>query len=276
MQPAAPPSKDSRVSARSRPMTDWNPSLYMKYEDERMLAARDLLARVPLSASRIVYDLGCGPGNSAELLSLRFPDAEITGLDTSEAMLAHARTRVPQARFVKQDIADWAPPDEPHLIFANAALQFLPEHHILFPRLAATLACGGAFAAQMPVTARESSHALMRMVAAEGPWSSRLVPIAKTQPLIASFEDYYEWLRPVASRIDMWMTTYVHTFDGPEGIADWFAGSALQPFLERLSDDERCAFLARYRDGLRTAYPAQSDGRVLLTYPRLFIVATRT
>jgi len=121
-------------------MTDWNPSLYMKYEDERMLAARDLLARVPLSASRIVYDLGCGPGNSAELLSLRFPDAEITGLDTSEAMLAHARTRVPQARFVKQDIADWAPSDEPHLIFANAALQFLPEHHILFPRLAATLA----------------------------------------------------------------------------------------------------------------------------------------
>src|SRR5271157_5053138 len=124
---------------------------------------------------------------------------------------------------------------------------------------------------KMPVTARESSHALMRMVAAEGPWSSRLVPIAKTQPLIASFEDYYEWLRPVASRIDMWMTTYVHTFDGPEGIADWFAGSALQPFLERLSDDERCAFLARYRDGLRTAYPAQSDGKVLLAYPRLFI-----
>jgi trans-aconitate 2-methyltransferase len=143
------------------------------------------------------------------------------------------------------------------------------------PRLAAMLARGGAFAAQMPMTARESSHALMRMVAAEGPWSSRLVPIAKTQPLIADFEDYYEWLRPVASRIDIWMTTYVHAFDGPEGIADWFAGSALQPFLERLSDDERCAFLDRYRAGLRSAYPAQSDGRVLFTYPRLFIIASR-
>jgi trans-aconitate 2-methyltransferase len=268
-------SRDLEVAAPSRPMTDWDPNLYMRFEDERMLAARDLLARVTLSAPRIVYDLGCGPGSSAELLSGRFPDAEITGLDTSGAMLAHARRRLPRARFVKQDIADWAPPDEPHLIFANAALQFLPSHHVLFPRLAGMLARGGAFAAQMPVTARESSHALMRMVAAEGPWSSRLVPIAKTQPLLASFEDYYEWLRPVASRIDMWMTTYVHAFDGPEGIADWFAGSALQPFLEMLSDDERCAFLARYRDGLRTAYPAQSDGRVLLTYPRLFIVASR-
>jgi trans-aconitate 2-methyltransferase len=268
-------SNDLLLPARPQPTGDWNPDLYMKFEDERMLAARDLLARVPLASAGVVYDLGCGPGNSAELLSRRFADAEITGLDTSEAMLAHARARLPRVRFVKQDIADWVPAERPHLIFANAALHFLPDHHKLFPRLAATLATGGAFAAQMPSPGRESSHALMRMVAAEGPWSSRLVPIAKTQPMIASFEDYYEWLRPVASRIDMWMTTYVHALEGPEGIADWFAGSALQPFLERLSDDERCLFLARYREGLRDAYPAQSDGKILLAYPRLFIVAIR-
>jgi trans-aconitate 2-methyltransferase len=171
--------------------------------------------------------------------------------------------------------AGWAPAEPPNLIFANAALHFLPDHHKLFPPLPATLAPGGTLAVQMPSTSRESSHALMRMVAAEGSWWSRLAPVAKTRPVIADFEDYYEWLRPVASRIDIWMTTYVHAFDGPEGIADWFAGSALQPFLELLSDDERCEFLARYRDGLRGAYPAQSDGTVLLAYPRLFIVACR-
>ena len=65
----------------------------------------------------------------------------------------------------------------------------------------------------------------MRMVAAEGPWSSRLVPIAKTQPLIAGYDDYYDWLRPAASRLDIWMTTYVHPLEGPQSIADWFAGS---------------------------------------------------
>jgi trans-aconitate 2-methyltransferase len=174
-----------RVSVQVLPASDWNPSLYMKFEDERMLAARDLLARVPLASARLVYDLGCGPGNSAELLSRRFPDADIIGLDTSEAMLNHARTRAPRARFVKQNIVDWVPTEPPNLIFANAALEFLSDHHALFPRLAGTLAPGGIFAAQMPSTARESSHALMRMVAAEGPWSSRLVPVAKTQPMIA-------------------------------------------------------------------------------------------
>ena len=72
-------------------MTDWNPTLYSKFEAERMRAARDLLARVPLESARLVYDLGCGPGNSAELLLRRFGHAKVVGLDTSDAMLAHAR-----------------------------------------------------------------------------------------------------------------------------------------------------------------------------------------
>ena len=256
-------------------MSDWDPILYAKFESERLRAARDLLAQVPLASADLVYDLGCGPGNSAELLLRRFPHARTIGLDTSDAMLARARMRARQAHFVKQDIACWAPDDRADLIFANAALQFLPDHDKLFPRLVSYLAPGGVFAAQMPNTARESSHALMRMVAAEGPWSSRLVPIAKTQPLIAGYDDYYEWLRPVASRVDVWMTTYVHLLDGPQGIADWFAGSTLRPFLERLDDRERGEFLARYRSGLKQAYPIQSDGKTLFPYPRLFIVAMR-
>ena len=256
-------------------MTDWNPTLYSKFEAERMRAARDLLARVPLDLAKLVYDLGCGPGNSAELLVRRFPEAKIVGLDTSDAMLAQARVRAPRAEFVKRDIADWTPEERPDLIFANAALQFLPEHEHLFPRLMSYLSPGGTLAAQMPNIAREFSHALMRMVAAEGPWSSRLVPIAKTQPLIAEYEDYYDWLRPQASQVEVWMTTYVHPLDGPHSIADWFAGSTLQPFLERLGDDERCEFLARYRAGLKEAYPVQPDGRTLFAYPRLFIVAVK-
>jgi trans-aconitate 2-methyltransferase len=256
-------------------MSDWNPTLYAKFEAERIRAARDLLTAVPLTAAELVYDLGCGPGNSAELLLGRFPGARTIGLDTSEAMLAHARVRAPKAEFMKQDIANWQPKNRPDLIFANAVLQFLPDHDRLFPRLMSYLAPGGVLAAQMPNTARESSHALMRMVAAEGPWSSRLVPVAKTQPLIAGYEDYYDWLGPQASLVDVWTTTYVHPLEGPQSIADWFAGSTLQPFLERLDDDERCEFLARYRNGLKEAYPAQSDGRTLFAYPRLFVVAVK-
>lgn len=262
-------------SVHSEGRRDWDPALYLKFEEERMRAARDLLARVPLASARVVYDLGCGPGNSAELLATRFAGARITGIDISELMLEHARTRAPTVRFDRQDIADWTPDEGADLIFTNGALQFLPDHHELFPRLVSLLTPGGVFAAQMPSAARELSHALMRMVAAEGPWWSRLAPVAKSQPLIAAFEDYYEWLRPVSARIELWTTTYVYAFDGADGIVDWFAGSPLQPFLERLSDDERRTFLDLYRKELLSAYPVRSDGKVLFAYPRLFVVATR-
>ena len=257
------------------PPSDWNPGLYLKFMAQRTLAARDLLARVPLDAPGFVCDLGCGPGNSSDLLARRFPDARLVGLDTSEAMLTHARALVPRAEFVRGDIAGWTPDMAPDLVFANAALHFLPDHQSLIPRLAAMLAPGGVFAAQMPSTASETSHALMRMVAAEGPWSARLLPVAKTQPVIAEVDAYYEWLRPLSSAIDLWMTTYVYAFDGAASVADFFAGSALQPFLERLTDFERCDFLDRYREGLAEAYPPQSDGAVLVPYPRLFMVAVR-
>ena len=109
----------SETPSKRADLSDWNSALYMKFEDERTRAARDLLAQTPLATAEIVHDLGCGPGNSTELLAHRFPGARLTGFDTSAAMLAHARDRVPQAAFLAQDIADYRPKQKPDLIFAN-------------------------------------------------------------------------------------------------------------------------------------------------------------
>lgn len=256
-------------------MSDWSPALYLKFEQERTRAARDLLAEVPLAAPRHVADLGCGPGNSAALLAHRFPAAAVTGIDTSAAMLAEARLRAPSARFAQQDIADWAPGEPADLVFANAALQFLPTHHELLPRLFAQVAAGGCLAVQMPITLHEASHAAMRLIAAEGPWAQRLAPIVRAQPVIAEFESYYEWLSDAGAAVEVWTTTYVHALDGVEGVVDWFAGSGLRPFLDPLDEPERAAFLERYREAIEDSYTPRHDGKILLPYPRLFVVARR-
>jgi trans-aconitate 2-methyltransferase len=179
-------------------------------------------------------DLGCGPGNGTQLLTTAFPGATIVGLDLSDNMLAVARARVVTARFIKHDIETWQPNDKVDLIFANAALHFVPNHHELMVRLVSFLREGGWLAVQMPNNIQELSYALMRMVAADGPWAKRLVPIAKTRPMIGALDLYYQLLRPVCSKIDIWQTTYVHPLDGPDDIVDWFEGSGLRPFLEPL------------------------------------------
>ena len=147
-------------------MSDWNPALYSRFEDERTRPAAELLARVPLDAPRNVVDLGCGPGNSTELLVARFPMARIVGTDSSQAMLATARQRLPQLSFEQGDIAEWSPAEPVDLAYANASLQWVSDHQRLLPRLLSALAPGGVLAVQMPDNLDEPSHRLMRETAA--------------------------------------------------------------------------------------------------------------
>jgi trans-aconitate 2-methyltransferase len=256
-------------------MADWDCELYLKFERERAQAARDLIARIPPLAPRKIVDLGCGPGNSAAMLALYFRGAEILGVDTSDNMLTAARERLPAARFVQQDLKDWEAEDKVDLIFVNAALHFAPDHHKLLPKLMSFLAPGGVLAVQMPNVLQDAAHALMRMVAVDGPWAERLAPVAKSRAIIGSLDDYYGWISPQSRMIDLWQTTYVHPLEGHDAIVDWFVGSSLRPFLNQLTKDETPEFLAQYRRELEMAYPTQADGKVLLLYPRLFFVAQR-
>ncbi|MCB1542881.1 MAG: trans-aconitate 2-methyltransferase [Rhodoblastus sp.] len=266
---------NERAATLKRARGDWNPALYLKFEGERARAARDLLAQIPLQRPALAYDLGCGPGNSTELLHRHFPSTELIGLDTSEAMLAHARKRLPDAHFLRESVDDFRPDHAPDLIFANSVLQFTPDHPDLFARLMSYLPRGGCLAVQMPDSAREAAHALMRMIAVDGPWRARLMPVVKSRAMIADAQDYYDWLSPHCARLDLWRTTYVYRLDGAQGVVDWFAGSALRPFLNPLTEKEREAFLAAYRREIIKEYAPRADGMILLPYPRLFIVAVR-
>jgi trans-aconitate 2-methyltransferase len=252
----------------------WDAELFLRFEAERAWPARDLVARID-RPPRLAFDLGCGPGTSTRLLRERFPQAQISGVDTSEPMLAEARRRLPGVEFERSDIAQWRPRQPPDLIFADSALQWVADHETLFPRLMDQLAEGGTLAVQMPDNRQEPSHALMRLIAADGPWADRLVPIAKTRAVIATHVDYYNWLRPLSDSLEIWQTTYVHPLAGVDAVVDWFRGSALLPFLAPLTSGERDEFLRRYRRELLEAYGAEPDGQVLFLYPRLFILARK-
>jgi trans-aconitate 2-methyltransferase len=256
-------------------MADWNPGQYLRFEDERTRPSADLLARVPLAGARRCVDVGCGPGNSTERVAGRFPEAQVSGIDSSPAMIEAARRRLPDLAFETADLLAWEPRERFDLIFANAVFQWVPDHARLLPRLAGYLEAGGCLAAQMPNNMAEPSHRLMREVAEGGPWAGRLAAAAGAREEIGSFEAYYTWLRGAGCRVDLWQTTYVHPLDGASAIAEMFKSTGLRPFLDPLAPEERDAYLARYVAEIAKAYPAQTDGKVLLRFPRLFFVAQR-
>ena len=254
---------------------DWNARQYLKFEDERTRPPRDLLAQVPLDDPRRVFDLGCGPGNSTELLVARYPGAEVSGLDSSPDMLRQARARLPNCAFAQDDLASWNPRGGTDLLFANAVFQWVPDHPTVLRRLLAALPDGGVLAVQMPDNTDEPALALMREVAEEGPWAAQLAGTAAARDDLPSPAAYYDLLKPVSAHLEIWHTVYNHVMAGPDAIVEWFKGSGLRPFLSPLEDDMRRDFVAAYSARIAEAYPARFDGQVLLRFPRLFIVATR-
>ena len=254
----------------------WSAKQYVAFEDERTRPARDLLAALPPGDVRSAIDIGCGPGNSTQLLVERFSGATVRGVDSSADMIEAARQRLPQVQFDTVDIGSWNDSGPFDVIFANAVLQWLPDHDTLLPSLVARLTEGGSLAIQMPDTLDQPSHRLMREVAADGPWASQLADAAGQRTDIASASDYYSMLKPHCSRVDVWLTTYHHPLaQGASGVVEWFKGSGLRPFLQPLDDTEKTQFLEQYLAAVEHAYPVLPDGSVLLPFPRLFIVATR-
>lgn len=256
-------------------MSDWNPTLYRQFEDERTRPARELLARVMVEAPAKVVDLGCGPGNSTELLAARYPGAEVLGIDNSAAMLAEARHRVPAARFEEQNIGSWAPAAPVDVVYANAALQWVPDHKILIPKLFEAVAPGGALAFQMPDNLDEPSHVLMRETAADGPWADTIGDAAAVQSKILAASGYYDLLAGAAAEVDVWRTVYHHPMASPEAIVTWLRATGLRPFIDRLPEDLRAGFSAAYTARIAAAYPVRAGEKLLLAFPRLFVVARR-
>lgn len=254
----------------------WSAAQYQLFERQRTRPVHDLLAAVHTAPVTTAIDLGCGPGNSTEVLAARFPGATVTGLDSSADMVAAARRRLPGMPFDLADITQWQGAGPYDVILSNAVLQWVPDHQALLPRLAGMLAPGGSLAIQMPDNLDEPAHRIMRQVAADGPWAATLAGAADARSERRSADWYYALLTPHCASVDIWRTTYYHVLTGGvDAVVEWFKGSGLRPFLAPLDADAQTSFLARYRALAAEAYPTQPDGAVLLPFPRLFIVASR-
>ena len=253
----------------------WNAQDYLKFEDERTRPARDLLARVPIEAAERVIDLGCGPANSTELLVERFGLGAVSGLDSDDDMLEKARARLPFTAFLKADLSTWRPDAPVDLLFANAVFQWVPDHLDVLADLMQTLATGGVVAVQMPDNLGEPSHRAMEETGSDGPWAQAFADGRVRRRPLPSPATYLERLQPLSSTVEVWHTVYYHPMANAQAIVDWVEGTGLRPYLAAIEPGLRDAFRRAYLTRIDAAYPPMAEGRRLLAFPRLFLMAVR-
>ncbi|MFF4651231.1 trans-aconitate 2-methyltransferase [Streptomyces sp. NPDC001380] len=265
-------------------MTRWDPDQYLRYDNHRTRPLHDLLHRIPADTRpHRILDLGCGPGNSTAPLRTRWPDARITGVDTSPEMLAAARTRptgpdpggTGTTDYVLADAATWDPaPHHPDLIVTNALLQWIPDHLPLLDRWTRALTPGGTLALQLPGNFDAPSHTLLAALRTSPRWKDRLADGARRDAAAHDPAAYLDRLTAAHCTADVWETTYHQLLPGPDPVLEWAKGTALRPVLTRLDPPDRAAFLDEYAALLRQAYPPGPHGTAF-PFRRIFAVARR-
>lgn len=252
----------------------WDPDRYLAYADERGRPFVELLARVAAEDPRTVVDLGCGPGNLTALLADRWPDAAVTGLDSSAEMIERARGTDDRIAFEVADLRDWVAAGpaagEVDVLVSNATLQWVPGHLDLLPGLVDRVRPGGWLAFQVPGNFGEPSHTIRSELAAEAPYAAHTRGVA-----VPSSHDpavYLDRLAGLGCVVDAWETTYLHVLTGDDPVFTWVSGTGARPTLQALPDDLRADFEEEFKRRLRAAYPSHEYG-VVLPFRRIFVVA---
>ncbi len=252
----------------------WDPEAYLSFDRPRLQPALDLISKIPSINPKQIADIGCGPGNVTQILKQKWPTALVKGYDSSQEMLTKAKKSFPELNWENQSADNLSLKSPLDLLFSNACLQWLPDHHLLFPKLIAVLAEEGVLAVQMPNNYNRPTHRYVYDAAVETKMLGQLEHLFTPSP-VASASKYYDILSPLVKHIEIWETDYLQTLEGDNPVADWTKGSYLRPFLSALPMKDANIFEQCYRDLIQSAYPKQENGVTLLSFKRLFMLAIK-
>ena len=248
----------------------WDPAVYRRFGAERSRPFLDLTSRIGAERPRGVVDLGCGPGELTLTLADRWPQARVTGIDSSPEMIENAVARRGPAQFRVGDVRHWQPPSDVDVLVTNATLQWVDGHRELLVRWATELPRDAWLAMQVPGNFDAPSHRILRTVA--GRFG---VGHATREAPVDDPAGYAALLLTAGATVDAWETTYLHLLPdrGAEHpVLRWMEGTALRPVKAALDENAWQSFRAELARELAVAYPA-AHGHVAFPFRRVFVVA---
>lgn len=251
---------------------DWNPELYLKFNEERTQPAKDLAVRINMENPEKIMDVGCGPGNSTNVLSSRWPESEIVGIDSSASMIESAKNNYPNIEWRIEDATKMETEEKYDIIFSNATIQWIQDQKKLISDLVKKLKNNGSLAVQVPMYHKmPASHAIEK-VSLTKRWKEQTNEASDVFTFHSS-DYYYNILSAKIKSIDMWETSYYHIMQSHQNIVEMLKSTGMRKFLEMLdTKEEKIEFEKDVLKEITKAYPVQKNGNVLFPFKRLFFI----
>jgi trans-aconitate 2-methyltransferase len=254
---------------------DWNPDLYLKFDKERIQPSIDLVSRILIDNVSKIIDIGCGPGNSTQVLVQRWPHSQIIGVDNSPSMIEKAKKDYPNQNWEILDAGKEDFPDTYDIIFSNATIQWIPDHDQLFRKFFLNLNEKGLIAIQIPLFWDMPLAKAIEKIAMGNRWKSATKEISKLFT-IHNYSYYFDQLSIHFDKIDIWETYYMHIMDSHVSILEMIRSTGLKPYLDGLeTDNDKKDFEAQVLTEITKDYPKQKNGKVIFPFKRLFFIAKK-
>ena len=249
----------------------WNANLYDTFNKERMQPSIDLANRIDKICVRIL-DVGCGTGMSTLALRNRFPEAEIVGVDLSAAMLENAKKLLPDVKWIQRDCSESLEDlGQFDLVFSNAFLQWLSNQENFIKNIRKCIRENGILALQIPNFEPMMIAGIIRESAKEFDVNGNIFTAMHNNCHNHSLTTYYNMMAKYYSDVEVWQTNYIHQMDNSDAIVEFVKGTALIPYLERLSDSQEKEFLAHLKKRTAEYYKPCENGKVLFPFERIFL-----
>lgn len=252
---------------------DWNSRQYLKFKTQRTQPAIDLVNRIDMDSPKKIIDIGCGPGNSTQVLYDKFPHAYILGVDMSEDMLSSAKSNYPNLDFKRCDVSSELSQldNDFDIVFSNACIQWVPAHEELLANMLNLLNPHGVLAVQIPMNFNEPIHQIIGELSASEKWKGYFENPRIFHTLSKS--EYFDVLSELTESFQIWETVYYHVMKSHQDILEWYRSTGLRPYLDALPDDRKAEFESEVMENLIQRYPKQRNGEIIFRFPRFFFTA---
>lgn len=235
----------------------WNPEVYNQFKSERAAPFYDLLALLKVQPGLEAIDLGCGTGELTARLADTLPESHVLGVDSSAEMLGNSRkedgsTLTFECISIENQLEK---PQQWDVVFSNAALQWVPDHEVLFPQIISKIKPGGQLLAQMPAQHHNITNRLLNELSAQGPFASVYAGWNRLSPVLEL--DHYAQLlfENGCKSMQVFEKIYPLILKDVHELLTWVSGTALIPYLERLPESLKAPFLENYETILSSHFP---------------------
>jgi len=224
----------------------WDPAQYNRFADEREQPFWDLAALLQPVRAPVLADLGCGDGRLTAALHGHLAARSALGVDSSQAMIDDAAAHATDAvTFELGDIATWEHPGAYDIVFANASLQWVPDHPAVLERWVRSLRPGGQIAVQVPSNADQATHRIAAALGAELLADPPPDPVATNVLAPDQYARVLDDLGCVEQTVRL--QVYGHHLATTSDAVEWVKGTMLTRFKEPLGPGGWNDFVEEFR-----------------------------